>query len=97
MEAFHCVMIIATLVCYLLGRLCDDMSWHQFSGLSGTGFQAIAVGGLAASAILITILRLREENGYRVIFFQSQMKFLIPWALVITESVLVFQILACYH
>lgn len=97
MEPFHCVMIIAALAFYLLGRLCDDMSWHQFTGLSGTGFQAIAVGGLAASAIIITILRLREENGYKIIFFHSQMKFIIPWALVITESILVFQIFGCYH
>ena len=97
MKPFYCLMIIATLVFYLLGRLCDDMSWYQFSGLSGTGFQALAMSGMAVSVILIITLRLTEEGGIKVIFVHSQIKFIIPWALVITESVLVFQIFACYH
>lgn len=96
-EPFHLVFIIISLVFYLLGRLCDDMSWHQFSGLSSTGFQGISMASLAASAIITIILRLSEEDGHKIIFFRSQVKFIIPWALVITESILVFRIFGCFN
>jgi hypothetical protein len=38
MGTFHNVFIIAAMTLYLLGRLCDDMGWYQFSGLSAVGF-----------------------------------------------------------
>jgi hypothetical protein len=97
MGTFHYVFIISAMTLYLLGRLCDDMSWYQFSGLSAEGFQGISVGCLGASAVLIIILRLNEEGGLKIVLHHSQMKFIIPWALVITLSILVFQIFACYH
>jgi hypothetical protein len=73
------------------------MSWYQFNGLSAVGFQGIATGSLVASAVLIIILRLKEDDGLKLIFHHSQLKFIIPWALAITLSVLAFQIFSCYH
>jgi hypothetical protein len=50
------ILVILTIALYLLGRLCDDMGWYLWDGISTNGLEAIALGVLTASAG-ITIAR----------------------------------------
>ena len=54
------------------------------------------MSGLIASSVLIAVVRLMEKDGWKVVFFESQVKFVIPWALVILECVLVFDTFGCH-
>lgn len=76
-------LVAGSIALYLLGRICDDMTWYVWDGISGNQFEAIGITGLAVSALLITIVRLRGENGWKVLFIESQLRFIIPWALVV--------------
>jgi hypothetical protein len=58
--------------------------------------EAIALAGVGGSAILSFILRVREDGWLKTLLFESQMKFIIPWALVVLEVVLEFNIFVCY-
>lgn len=97
MTVIHHVIVGITMALFTLGRICDDMSWYKFNGLSEIGFESIALGTITVSAILIIIRRTREQNGFKELFLHSQMRFTIPWALVILESIFVFNIFDCYH
>jgi hypothetical protein len=77
------VLIMISIPLYILGRLCDNMSWHAWDGITEDGIEGIAIAGLGGSALLITIARIKEEKGLKVLFFTSQVKFIIPWSLVI--------------
>lgn len=41
-------------------------------------------------------MRLRGESGWKVLFIESQLRFIIPWALVVLQCTLVFHIFGCY-
>lgn len=90
------ILITASILCYLLGRISDDMNWYDWSGISSDAFEGLAVAGLGASALLIAILRARQEGGLHILFVQSQMKFIVPWGLVVLICILDFQIFGCH-
>lgn len=62
-------LVAGSIALYLLGRICDDMTWYAWDGISADEFEAIGIIGLACSAVLITIVRLRGEKGWRVLFY----------------------------
>ena len=46
--------------------------------------------------VAIQIYRKQSRSGFwRILFFRSQLKFLIPWSLIITISILFFNIFGC--
>jgi uncharacterized membrane protein len=61
MAVLHNILVVVTIALYLLGRLCDDMGWYSWDGISTDGLEAIALGALATSAIL-TIARRSVEG-----------------------------------
>lgn len=77
------LLITVSILCFLLGRISDDMNWYEWHGISADAFEGLAVAGLGASALLIIVLRAKQEGGLHILFVQSQMKFIIPWGLVI--------------
>lgn len=48
----HNIIVILTIALYLLGRLCDDLGWYSWEGISTDGLEAISVGALTLSAAL---------------------------------------------
>lgn len=64
----HYPLLAITITLYLLGRLCDDLGWYEWHGLSADGFEAIALGALAVSAILTIARRSYEEDGIKTLF-----------------------------
>jgi hypothetical protein len=91
----HYILLAITIVLYLLGRLCDDLGWYTWDGLSANGFESIALGALAMSAILTIVRRAYEEDRLKVLFLESQIRFIIPWSLVILIIILLFNIFGC--
>lgn len=60
MTILHNVLIVLTILLYLLGRLCDDLGWYSWDGISTDALEAIAVGALACSASITIIRRFCE-------------------------------------
>lgn len=77
------VLVAGSIALYLLGRICDDMTWYYWPGIPGNQLEVIGIIGLACSAVMITIVRLRGDNGWKVLFVESQLRFITPWALVV--------------
>jgi hypothetical protein len=88
------IFVGCAIALYLMGRLCDDMDWYTFD-ISSPKLEGISIAGLAACVIIMAVTRLLEPHGWKVIFFESQVKFVIPWALIILECVLTFSIFGC--
>jgi hypothetical protein len=58
-------------------------------------FEGVGVAGMSL-CVLIQIIRKHEIDGmWKILFFRSQLKFIIPWALVITICILFFNIFSC--
>lgn len=90
------ILITLSILCYLLGRISDNMNWYEWPGIANDPFEGLAVAALGTSALLIIILRARHEGGLHILFVQSQMKFIIPWGLVVLICILDFQIFGCH-
>lgn len=58
----HNILVALTIVLYLLGRLCDDLGWYSWKGISTDGLESIALGALTVSATLSIIRRIREDD-----------------------------------
>lgn len=90
------VLLTVQLCLFALGRLMDDMSWYdvhidnEVSVCEGTGIACMAI------CVIIQLIRKRHHEGiFKILFFHSQLKFIIPWALVTTICFLFFNVFGC--
>jgi hypothetical protein len=90
------VILTVQLCLFALGRLMDDMSWYdvhienEVSVCEGIGIACMT------TCVLIQLFRKSEHEGYlKILFFHSQLKFIIPWALVTTICLLFFNVFGC--
>lgn len=60
-------------------------------------FEAVAIGCMIICVVLQILRKHKEEGMFRILFFRSQLKFIISWSLVITIVVLFFNIFGCSH
>lgn len=81
---------------FSLSRLMDDLSWYEV-GVHNQGniFQGIGVAGLAICVVLQILRKKTIQGWFKILFFHSQLKFLIPWSLIITIDILFFSIFGC--
>lgn len=93
---FNIVILTVQLCLFALGRLMDDMSWYdvhienEVSVCEGTGIACMA------TCVIIQIIRKKHHEGFlKILFFHSQLKFIIPWALVTTICLLFFNVFGC--
>ena len=95
---FQIFLLILQLALFLLGRILDDISWydvgvpHEVEVFEGIGLAAMTI------CVGIQILRKHELEGmWKILFYRSQLKFIISWSLIITICILFFNIFGCQH
>ena len=48
----HHFLLAITIALYILGRICDNMAWYTWDGISTNGLEFIALGCLTATALI---------------------------------------------
>jgi hypothetical protein len=97
MEAWLDILLLTfQLALFLLRRLCDDLSWYDLGIADEMNvFQGIGVAVFTISAIIKIVRKWEIPNIIKILFWKSQLKFIIPWALTILTIILFFQIFGC--
>lgn len=91
-------MIVLQLSLFLLSRILDDMTWYSFDVYNEqTVFEAVAIAGLALSAVVQVIRKCNNEGWFMTLFVRSQIKFMISWALITTIILIFFTVFTCEH
>lgn len=93
---FNYGLLILQICIFLLGRILDDISWHDVGVPNEVIiFEGVAVAGMTFCVVIQLIRKHKEKDICKVLFFKSQLKFMIPWALIITSCILFFNIFGC--
>lgn len=92
------LLLLVQLGLFLLGRLLDDMSWYDVGiDLEVIKFEGVALAAMVIAAVIKLVRKWEIEGIMRILFWRSQLKFLIPWSLTILIVVLFFSIFGCTH
>ena len=76
----------------------DDISWYDVNIKNEVYVcQGIGVAGMTICAVIQLIRKSKHEGFLKLLFFHSQLKFIIPWSLIITIAILYFNIFGCEH
>ena len=89
-------LVAVQLVLFVTGRVLDDLTWYDV-GLPDevAVFESISIACMLI-CVAIQIFRKPERQGFwRILFFRSQLKFLISWSLIITIGILFFSVFGC--
>jgi hypothetical protein len=97
MEAWlDILLLVIQLSLFLLGRLLDDLSWYDLGVPNEVNvFEGIGVASLSLSVIIKVIRKWEITDIIKILFWKSQLKFIIPWALIILIIILFFNIFGC--
>jgi hypothetical protein len=83
---------------FLLGRLLDDLSWYDVGVENEVNvFEGVGIACMTICIFLQIIRKRRVHSIMKVLFFHSQLKFFIAWALEITIVILFFNVFKCKH
>lgn len=89
-------LLIFQICLFLLGRILDDISWYDVGVPSEVNvFEGVGVAGMTICAVMQIIRKQKVNDFLKILFFKSQLKFMIPWALIITSCLLFFNIFGC--
>lgn len=61
-------LIAISIMCFILGRVCDDMNWYSYPAISSNNLEAISISGLIVSAFLIILARFFQKDGLKAVF-----------------------------
>lgn len=90
------ILLVIQMSLFLVGRILDDMSWYDVGVANEVNvFEGVGVAAMTFCVILQIIRKSEIEGMWKILFFRSQLKFIIPWSLVITISMLFFHIFNC--
>lgn len=90
------VLLILQICLFMLGRILDDISWYDVGVPNEVNaFEGVGVAGMTLCTVIQIIRKHKEKEIFKIFFFKSQLKFMIPWALIITACLLFFNIFGC--
>lgn len=90
------VALILQLVLFFLARLLDDLSWYDVGVYDEVNvFEGFGVAALVVCVVLQIYRKRNIQGWFKIMFFRSQLKFIIPWSLIITIVILFFNIFGC--
>ena len=57
------VLVAGSIALYLLGRICDDITWYYWPGIPGNQLEVIGIIGLACSAVMTVTPNSRSSGS----------------------------------
>jgi hypothetical protein len=90
------LLLVIQLSLFLLGRILDDLSWYDLGVPDEVNvFQGVGVASMSLSVIIKIIRNWEIPDIIKILFWKSQIQFVISWSLAILLVILFFNIFGC--